>query len=140
MSVNEPIVSHRRTVMGSERGFGLVMAAFFLLVAVVPILHGGKVRLWALGFGAAFFFCAFAAPRLLSPLNRIWHRLGMALHAVINPIIMGLIFYGAIVPMGAVLRLLGKDLLRLKWESDAKSYWIPREPPGPEPGSMSKQF
>ena len=113
MSVNEPIVSHRRTVMGSERGFGLVMAAFFLLVAIIPILHGGEVRLWALGLGAAFFLCALAAPRLLSPLNRIWHRLGMALHAVINPI---------------------------KWEPDAKSYWIPREPPGPEPGSMSKQF
>jgi Saxitoxin biosynthesis operon protein SxtJ len=140
MSVNEPIVSHRPTVMGSERGFGLVMAAFFLLVAVIPILHGGKLHLWALGFSAAFFLCAFAAPRLLSPLNRIWHRLGMALHAVINPIIMGLIFYGAIVPTGTVLRLLGKDLLRLTWKPDVKSYWIPREPPGPEPGSMSKQF
>ena len=140
MSVNEPIVSHRRTVMGSERGFGLVMAAFFFLVAVITNFHGGKQRHLALGLGAAIFLCAFAAPRLLSPLNRIWYRLGMALHAVINPIIMGLIFYGAIVPMGAVLRLFGKDLLRLKWEPNAKSYWIPREPPGPEPGSMSKQF
>jgi Saxitoxin biosynthesis operon protein SxtJ len=140
MSINEPIMSHRRTVMGSERGFGLVMAAFLLLVAIIPILHGGELRLWALGLGAAFFLCALAAPRLLSPLNRAWHRLGLALHAVVNPIIMGLIFYGTVVPMGIMLRLLGKDLLRLKWEPGAKSYWIRREPPGPEPGSMSKQF
>jgi len=133
-------MSYRRTARGSERVFGLVMAAFLLLTAITPILRGGELRLWALGLGAAFFLCALAAPRLLSPLNRVWHRLGMALHAVVNPIIMGLIFYGTVVPMGIMLRLLGKDPLRLKWEPDAKSYWIRREPPGPEPGSMSKQF
>ncbi len=64
----------------------------------------------------------------------------MAMHAIINPIVMGLVFYGAIVPMGIILRLRGKDLLRLKWAADAKSYWIERLPPGPGPASMSKQF
>lgn len=126
--------------MGSDRGFGLVMAAFLLLMGIIPTLHSGKPRLWALGLGVVFFLIAVAAPRLLSPLNRIWHWFGIALHAIVNPVIIGLIFYGAVVPTGILLGLFGKDLLRLKWEPNAKSYWIPREPPGPGPGSMSKQF
>ena len=140
MSVNEPIVAHRPTKIGSERNFGLVMAAVLAAIGVVPIVHGGGLRLWALGLAAAFLICALAAPPLLAPLNRLWHRLGLAMHAVVNPVVMALVFYGAFVPTAIVLRLCGKDLLRLKWERAAKSYWIVREPPGPGPASMSKQF
>ena len=74
------------------------------------------------------------------PLNQLWFRLGLALHRVVSPIVMLLIYYGAIVPLGLILQVGGKDLLRLKWEPDAPSYWIPRQPPGPPRGSMSKQF
>jgi Saxitoxin biosynthesis operon protein SxtJ len=140
MSVNEPVVSHRPTKIGSERNFGLVMAAVFAVVGVAPALHGGGPRLWALGLAVAFLLCAVAVPRLLGPLNRLWHRLGLAMHAVVNPIIMALIFYGAFVPTAIGLRMRGKDLLRLQWDPEAKSYWIVREPAGPAPSSMSKQF
>jgi Saxitoxin biosynthesis operon protein SxtJ len=140
MATNEPVVSHRKVVMGSNRSFGLVFGGFFVLVALLPAFHGSPVRLWALAVAAAFIAAAFFVPRLLQPLNRVWFRLGLLLHHVVNPVIMAVMFYGAILPMALLLRALGKDLLRLKRDPKAHSYWIAREPPGPAPGSMSKQF
>ena len=75
---------------------------------------------------------------MLHPLNRAWLVLGLLLHRVVNPVIMAVMFYGTILPTASLLRALGKDLLRLKREPQATSYWIPRKPPAP--GSMSKQF
>ena len=140
MAANEPVVSHRKVVMGSNRSFGLVFAFFFAIVALLPLIHGGALRWWALIVAAAFAAAAFVAPRLLQPLNWLWFKLGLLLHHVVNPVIMALMFYGAMLPMALLLRWLGKDLLRLKREPEAKSYWIAREPPAPAPGSMSKQF
>lgn len=140
MAANEPVVSHRKVVASSDRSFGLVFAAFFAVVALLPAIHGAPPRWWALVLAAAFAAIAFIAPRVLHPLNRAWTALGLLLHHVVNPLIMAIMFYGAILPMALLLRALGKDLLRLKREPEATSYWIPREPPAPAPGSMSKQF
>jgi hypothetical protein len=140
MATNEPVVSHRKVVMGSNRSFGLVFAGFFVLVALLPAVHGAPVRLWALAVASAFIAAAFFAPRLLQPLNRVWFALGLLLHHVVNPVVMAVMFYGAIMPMALLMRALGKDPLRLKREPDAASYWLARTPPAPEPGSMSKQF
>ena len=140
MATNEPVVSHRKVAAGSDRSFGLVFAAFFALVALAPMTHGGALRWWALALAAAFAAVAFLAPYLLRPLNRLWFAFGMALHHVVNPIVMAVMFYGAILPMAVLLRAMGKDLLRLKRDPAASSYWIDRAPPGPEPGSMQKQF
>jgi hypothetical protein len=126
--------------MGSNRSFGLVFAGFFLVVALLPLVLGGAMRWWALALAAAFAAIALVAPRLLSPFNRAWYALGLVLHHVVNPLIMAVMFYGAILPMALLLRALGKDLLRLKRDPAAASYWIVREPPGPAAGSMSKQF
>lgn len=140
MATNEPIVSHKKVTMGSNRSFGLVFAVFFALVALLPTVHGAPVRWWALAVAIAFAAAVFFAPRVLQPLNWIWFKLGLLLHHVVNPIIMAVMFYGAFLPMAVLLRWLGKDLLRLKREPESESYWIPREPPAPAPGSMSKQF
>ena len=140
MAANEPVVSHRKVAMGSNQSFGLVFAVFFALVALLPATHGEPVRWWALAVAVAFAAVALFVPRLLQPLNRVWFAFGMLLHHVVNPIVMGAMFYGAILPMALLLRARGKDLLRLKRDPGAASYWIPREPPGPEPGSMQKQF
>ena len=140
MTTNEPVVWHKKTVMGSNRSFGLIFAVFFCLVALLPAVHGAPVRWWALGVAILFTAVAFLAPRALSPLNWVWFKLGMLLHHVVNPIIMAVMFYGAILPMALLLRALGKDVLRLKRAPESASYWIPREPPAPAPGSMSKQF
>ena len=93
-----------------------------------------------MAISAAFAAAAFIAPRVLRPLNRAWYALGLLLHHVVNPVVMAVMFYGAILPMALLLRALDKDILRLKREPQAASYWIPREPPAPAPGSMSKQF
>jgi hypothetical protein len=140
MAANEPVVSHRKVVAGSDRSFGLVFAAFFAVVALLPAIHGAPVRWWAVAVAAAFAAIAFIAPRVLHPLNRAWYALGLLLHHVVNPVVMAFMFYGAILPMALLLRALGKDILRLKREPQAASYWIPREQPAPAPGLMSKQF
>ena len=124
----------------SNRTFGLVFAVFFVLVALLPMLRGHAARRWALPFGALFLLIALAAPRILAPFNRAWTALGTLLHAVVNPLVLGVLFYFVFTPFGWVLRRMGKDFLRLRPAPGAASYWIPRQPPGPPPESMSRQF
>ena len=140
MSVNEPIVQRRRVVAGSNRSFGIVFAVVFGVIGFWPVAFGGSLRLWAAIPAGLFLAAALMAPWLLSPLNRAWFYVGIALHRVVNPIVMAIIYYGTVVPVGLILKARGKDLLRLKRDPDAKSYWIPRDPPGPPRGSMTKQF
>ena len=78
-------------------------------------------------------------PKSLTVLNRLWFKLGVLLHHVINPVVMGLIFYVTVFPTGLVFRLTGKDILRLKREPGSDGYWIKR-PPGPAPETMKDQF
>lgn len=89
---------------------------------------------------AGFLAAALFHPGWLRSLNRLWFRFGMLLHAVVNPLIMALVFFVAVAPIGLLMRVLGKDPLRLKREPTAKSYWIERRPPGPEPDSLRNQF
>jgi saxitoxin biosynthesis operon SxtJ-like protein len=124
----------------SNRTFGLVFAAFFSLVATLPLLRGRAGHWWALLCSAAFLIAAFLAPKVLGPLNQAWTALGIALHKITSPLILGIFFYLVFAPFGWVLRRMGKDFLRLRPAPESDSYWIPRQPPGPEPPSMSKQF
>jgi hypothetical protein len=140
MSINEPVVSRRRVTGASDRSFGIVFAVVLAVLGLWPWAFGGHLRWWSIILAVAFAVIALSYPRLLAPLNRIWLRIGLALNRVINPIVMGLTYYCAVVPTGLVLKLLGKDPLRLSFDRPAASYWIMREPPGPAPGSMSKQF
>lgn len=120
----------------SERSFGLVFATFFGFVALWPLVSGRPLRMWALGVALVFLAAAFIAPRLLAPLNRLWHRLGLFLHHIVNPVVMALVYYGSVVPLGLILKARNKDLLRLRRDPEAQTYWITRDPPG----SMSNQF
>jgi hypothetical protein len=141
MSAESAIIAYRKTIRSSERSFGVTFAAVFAVVGFWPLVFRFEVpRWWALVISLAFLTTAFVAPRLLVPLNVLWFKFGMLLHQIVNPILMALIYYGAVVPMGLVLKMAGKDLLRLKWDQAAKSYWIARDPPGPAAGTMTKQF
>jgi Saxitoxin biosynthesis operon protein SxtJ len=139
VAANELVVSHREVVRGSERSFGLVLAAVFTIIGCIPLLRGHSLRLWALELAIVFFAAAILFPRVLAPFNRAWFRFGLLLHSVVTPVMMAVIFYGAVVPMAVVLRARGRDLLRLKLGKATETYWIVR-PPGPTRGSMSKQF
>lgn len=124
----------------SDRSFGWVFAGVFLVIAVLPLLHGQSLTWWSIGISAVFALVALVKPSLLSGLNRLWIKLGVLLGKIVSPIALGILFYVVITPIGIIIRLAGKDPLRLKFDPDAKSYWIPREPPGPQPGSMNHPF
>lgn len=120
--------------------FGLVFAAVFFLVAVGPLFVGRPIHLWSLVVSVTFGVVALIAPAVLAPLNRVWTKFGLLLHKIVSPVILGIMFYVVITPMGLVMRLLGKDPLRLRWEPNAASYWIERTPPGPPPETFADQF
>jgi hypothetical protein len=124
----------------SDRTFGLVFAGVFLVIAGWPLFHGEALRWWAVGVAVVFALLALVKPALLAGLNRLWIKLGILLGKVVSPIALGILFYGVFTPIGAAMRLAGKDPLRLKFDPGADSYWIPREPPGPPPNSMTNQF
>lgn len=124
----------------SDRAFGFVFTVVFSVVGLLPLLNGEPVHGWSLALGAAFFAVAALRPSLLAPLNRAWTWLGLLLHRLMNPIVMGVIFYGVVTPIGLLLRLSGKDLLCRRFDRGASTYWIERRPPGPEPRTMRRQF
>lgn len=133
--------SHAAPVpMGSERSFGLVFAVVFTIMALWPLKSGGDIRLWAAGAAAAFLVLALLLPRALRPLNIVWFKFGMLLHHVVTPVVMGLLFFLTITPVGLLMRATGKDPMRLKRDAKADSYWIVRTPPGPTAESMKTQF
>ena len=77
---------------------------------------------------------------MLAPLNRLWMKFGGLLHRFVSPIVLGLLFFVVITPMGLAMRMLGKDPLKLRADTQSKSYWIDRTPPGPRPDSFIDQF
>ena len=83
---------------------------------------------------------AILKPELLAGPNRLWIKLGLLLGKIVSPIALGIVFYCVVAPIGTLVRLTGKDPLRLKLDPRADSYWIPRKPPGPPPDSMNNQF
>ncbi len=132
---------HRHSPIGSsDRSFGVVFSIFFLLVAIWPIFHHRPLRWWALPLSLLFLLLAIAAPALLHPLNLVWTRLGLLLARITNPIVTAVLFFLVFTPAAFLLRLLGKDPLHLRYDPAAASYWILRDPPGPDPESMRNQF
>jgi hypothetical protein len=124
----------------SDRAFGIVFAAVFGVVGLLPVLRGGPVRSWALALAGVLLVVALRRPALLAPFNRWWTAFGLLLHRVVSPLVMGLIFYGVVTPTGVLLRLGGKDPLNLAWDRNIDTYWIDRRPPGPTPDTMPRQF
>lgn len=127
--------------MGSEKGFGIVFGVVFLIIALWPLLHGNDVRIWSIVISAIFFGLAFTIPHVMRPLNIVWFKFGMLLAIIMTPIVMGLLYVVTFIPIGLIMQYIArKDLLRLKLDPGADSYWIKRSPPGPEPETMKNQF
>jgi hypothetical protein len=126
---------------GSDRSFGLTVGGVLLAFGAAKGLLAGAVTLTAVlcvVIGAVLLLFGIIAPARLTRLSRLWLRLGMALAAVVNPLILALLFYLVFSPMALVLRLVGKRPLRLQREPAAASYWLAREP---QAGSdMRRQF
>jgi len=124
----------------SDRNFGLTFAAFFTLLVVLGLWRGSsRWPIWLI-LALVMLVLALAAPKALAPFNRVWSKFGLLLHAIVSPIILGVIFYGCITPIGYLMRLTSKDRLNLHYDPQAESYWITRTPPGPQPQSFKDQY
>lgn len=139
--MNEHIPRHVKPApSSSDRSFGFVFTAFFAIVGLLPMLHGHAMRLWALAVSASFLLLALLTPALLAPLNRLWTKFGALLHHIVSPIALGVLFFLVITPIALLMRVLGKDPLRMRLDRAAKTYWIERTPPGPDADSLKNQF
>ncbi len=109
--------------ISSNRSFGIVFFIVFLLIAIYPLTHSGDVRIWSAIISFIFLFLGLLNSKILTPLNKLWFKFGIFLGKIISPIIMGIIFFLVVTPIGLIMRFLGKDVLNLKYNKN-KSYWI----------------
>ena len=126
---------------GSERSFGIVMAGAFVVLAGLKLWSGSAT--WAgvwTALALAFGILAFVAPQLLKPLNLAWLRFGLLLHKIMTPLVMGLLFFAVVLPIGLLMRLLGQRPLALGFDRTATSYWSERTESTRHPQSMRKQY
>ena len=122
--------------ISSNRSFGIVFFVVFLLIALYPLTYGGEIRIWSLIISIIFLTLGLLNSKILSPLNKIWFKFGILLGKIVSPLIMGIIFFLVVTPIGFIMRLLGKDVLNLKYNKN-KSYWIEKN--GPK-SKMKNQF
>tara|TARA_B100000161_G_scaffold245902_1_gene201105 strand:+ start:207 stop:593 length:387 start_codon:yes stop_codon:yes gene_type:complete len=122
--------------LGSNRGFGLVFFSVFLIISLYPLIYNEDIKLWSLFIAIIFLILGLINSKILSPLNKLWFRFGLFLGKIISPLIMGIIFFLVVTPIGFIMRLLKKDLINLKY-NDNKSYWIKKT--GPK-SKMKNQF
>ena len=122
--------------ISSNRNFGIVFFVVFLLIALYPLINSGEIRIWSVVIASIFLVLGILNSNILLPLNKLWFKFGIFLGKIISPIIMGIIFFLVVTPIGLIMRLLGKDVLNLKY-SNYNSYWI--EKTGPK-SKMKNQF
>ena len=121
----------------SNRNFGLVFFVFFLIIGLWPLLGTNEIRYWSIFFSIIFFLLGITNSKLLNPLNKIWFNFGILLGKMISPLVMGIIFFLVVTPIGVIMRVFGKDILSLKYDKKNKSYWIEKN--GPK-SKMKNQF
>ena len=122
--------------VGSNRSFGIVFFVVFFLIATYPLLSKGDIRLWSLFISIIFLILGILNSKILSPLNKIWFKFGIFLGKIVSPLVMGLIFFAVVTPIGILMRFLNKDLLNLKFNKNS-TYWIEKN--GPK-SNMKNQF
>ena len=115
---------HHKIKAGTERNFGFVFAAVFLIISLYPLWFGKNMHLWAGIITFIFLFFTIFLPKALILPNKLWFKLGSFIGAIVSPIIMGMIFFLTVTPTGMIMRLLGKDILNQKINKTIKSYWI----------------
>jgi len=121
----------------SNRSFGLLFFAVFLILGLWPLKNGDNLNFYFIVVSAIFLILGLINSKLLSPLNKLWIKIGEILGIIIAPIVMGLIYFIILTPISFIVRIFGKDLLGLKFIKKKESYWIKRKK---NLGSMKKQF
>ena len=122
--------------IGSNRSFGIVFFVVFLIIATYPLINGDELRLWSLIISIVFLFLGLVNSKILNPLNKLWFKFGIFLGKIISPLVMGIIFFLVVTPIGLLMRLFNKDLLNLRFNNNG-SYWIEKTEPK---SKMKNQF
>jgi hypothetical protein len=122
--------------IGSNRSFGIVFFVVFLFIAIYPLINYDEIRFWSLIISLIFLFLGLINSKILTPLNKLWFKFGIFLGKIISPLIMGIIFFLVVTPIGLLMRLFNKDLLNLKFNNN-RSYWIEKSEPK---SKMKNQF
>ena len=122
--------------IGSNKSFGIVFFVVFLIIATYPLIDGDKFRLWSLIISIIFLLLGLANSKILNPFNKLWFKFGIFLSRIISPLVMGVIFFLVVTPIGLVMRLINKDILNLKFNNNS-SYWIKKTEPK---SKMKNQF
>ena len=122
--------------ISSNRSFGIVFFIVFLLIAIYPLTNKEDIRIWSIIISIIFLVLGLINSKLLTPLNKIWFKFGIFLGKIVSPLVMGIIFFFVVTPIGILMRFLGKDLLNLKFNKNS-SYWIEKTEPK---SKMNNQF
>ena len=122
--------------ISSNRSFGIVFFVVFLLVSFYPLINEENIRYWSLFISFIFLILGLLNSKILTPLNKIWFKFGILLGKIISPLVMGIIFFLVVTPIGFLMKMFKKDLLNLKFNKD-KSYWIEKTEPK---SKMKNQF
>ena len=122
--------------IGTNRSFGIVFSIVFLIIAIWPIKNGNEITYWLLIVSVFFLLLGLLNSKILTPLNKIWFKFGMFLGSIISPIVMGIIFFIVVTPIGFIMKIFGKDLLNINYNNN-NSYWIEKNN---QNSSMNKQF
>jgi hypothetical protein len=139
-SWHETLIGSDPPLDSSDRTFGLLFAGACGVIGSFALWEGRHSAFWWLSACVIFFLLALFAAPLLRPLNRAWRLLALVLSKIVNPIILAIMFFGVLTVLGTLMRLTGKDPLRLRFDKDAPSYWLPRDLPGQPPTPMTKQY
>ena len=132
-------MKNKKIKISSNRSFGLVFFAVFLIISIWPLLDDKDIRIWSLIISLIFLILGILNSNILKPFNKIWFKFGMFLGKIVSPIVIGLVYFLVVTPTGFIMRFLGKDLLKLKTnkEKNASTYWIKRDK---QHSTMKKQF
>ena len=122
--------------ISSNRSFGIVFFIVFLIIALYPLTYNGEIRVWSAITSLIFLLLGLINSKILSPFNKLWFKFGIFLGKIISPLIMGIIFFIVVTPIGLIMRLFGKDVLNLKYNKN-HSYWVEKN--GPK-SKMKNQF
>ena len=123
--------------ISSNRNFGLVFFIVFLIVSTWPLTNEEPVRIWSAIISLVFLILGLMNSKLLTPLNKLWFKFGMILGAIVSPVVMGVVFFLVVTPIGLIMKIMGKDLLNKKYDKKKRTYWIKRDT---LIGTMKRQF
>ena len=123
--------------ISSNRNFGIVFFIIFLVVSFWPLIYGEQIRIWSAVISLIFLILGLMNSKLLTPLNQLWFKFGMILGAIVAPIAMGFVFFLVVTPIGFIMRIMGKDLLKKRYDKKRGTYWIKRDK---LVSSMKRQF